>query len=105
LTGTSTGFFLTIWSSLIWSLVTGGKDPVSFPPFVIIAFELTILFGGLATVIAVLVLGRLPKLTPSLTYDPRFTPRPFRCGGDVPGSAGRYGQVPPLVGCAEEVGR
>src|SRR5262245_41110440 len=73
LTGTSTGFFLTIWSSLIWSLVTGAKDPVSFPPFVIIAFELTILFGGLATVLGVLLLGRLPKLTPSLTYDPRFT--------------------------------
>jgi ActD protein len=73
LTGTATGFFLTIWSSLIWSLVTGGKDPVSFPPFVIIGFELTILLGGLATVLAVLVLGRLPKLRPSLTYDPRFT--------------------------------
>jgi hypothetical protein len=73
LTGTATGFFLTIWSSLIWSLLTGGKDPVSFPPFVIIAFELTILFGGLSTVLAVLVLGHLPKVTPSVTYDPRFT--------------------------------
>jgi len=73
LTGTATGFFLTIWSSLIWSLVTGAKAPVSYPPFVIIGFELTILFGGLATVLAVLVLGRLPKLTPSDTYDPRFT--------------------------------
>ena len=73
LTGTATGFFLTIWTSLRWELVTGGKDPVSFPPFVIIAFELTILFGGLATLVAVLLLGRLPKLTPSATYDPRFT--------------------------------
>jgi molybdopterin-containing oxidoreductase family membrane subunit len=73
LTGTATGFFLTIWSSLKWSLVTGGKDPVSYPPFVIIAFELTILFGGLATVIAMLLLGKLPKTKPSLTYDPRFT--------------------------------
>ena len=73
LTGTATGFFLTIWTSLKWELVTGGKDPVSFPPFVIIAFELTILFGGLATLVAVLLLGRLPKLTPSSTYDPRFT--------------------------------
>ena len=73
LTGTATGFFLTIWSSLKWELVTGGKAPVSFPPFVIIAFELTILFGGLATVIAMLLLGKLPKTKPSLTYDPRFT--------------------------------
>ena len=73
LTGTATGFFLTIWSSLKWELVTGGKAPVSIPPFVIIAFELTILLGGLASALAALILGRLPKLTPSPTYDPRFT--------------------------------
>jgi hypothetical protein len=73
LTGTATGFFLTIWSSLKWELITGGKAPVSFPPFVIIAFELTILFGGLATLVALLLLGKLPKTRPSLTYDPRFT--------------------------------
>ncbi len=73
LTGTATAFFLTIWSSLKWSLITGGKDPVSIPPFIIIGFELTILFGGLATLLSILVLGRLPKIRPSLTYDPRFT--------------------------------
>jgi Protein of unknown function (DUF3341) len=73
LTGTATGFFLTIWSSMRWELVTGGKDPVSYPPFIIIAFELTILFGGLATLIAMLLLGKLPKTKPSVTYDPRFT--------------------------------
>jgi len=73
LTGTATGFFITIWSSLKWELVTGGKAPVSIPPFVIIAFELTILLGGLASALAALILGRLPKLTPSPTYDPRFT--------------------------------
>ena len=73
LTGTATGFFLTIWTSLKWELVTGGKAPVSIPPFVIIAFELTILLGGLATALAVLILAQLPKLKPSPTYDPRFT--------------------------------
>lgn len=73
LAGTATGFFLTIWSSLKWELLTGGKAVVSIPPFVIIAFELTILFGGLASALAILVLGRLPRLRPSATYDPRFT--------------------------------
>lgn len=72
-TGTATGFFLTIWSSLKWELITGGKAPVSIPPFVIIGFELTILFGGIATLIAVFLLGRLPKIRQSATYDPRFT--------------------------------
>jgi hypothetical protein len=72
-TGTATGFFLTIWSSLKWELITGGKAPVSIPPFVIIGFELSILFGGIATLIAVFLLGRLPKIRQSATYDPRFT--------------------------------
>jgi hypothetical protein len=72
-TGTATGFFLTIWSSLKWELITGGKAPVSIPPFVIIGFELTILFGGLATLLAVFLLGRLPRIRQSATYDPRFT--------------------------------
>jgi len=73
LTGTATAFFLTIWTSLKWELVTGGKAPVSIPPFIIIAFEMSILLCGLATLLAVLVLGKLPKVRPSATYDPRFT--------------------------------
>src|SRR5262249_12673438 len=73
LPGPPTGFFLRIWTSLRWELLTGGKATVSIPPFVIIAFELTILLGGLASALAILVLGRLPRLKPSATYDPRFT--------------------------------
>jgi molybdopterin-containing oxidoreductase family membrane subunit len=92
LTGTATAFFLTIWSSLKWELVTGGKAPVSIPPFVIIAFELTILFCGLGTLIAMLILGRLPQTRPSPTYDPRFTVDRFgvavACPPDRADSAG-----------------
>lgn len=73
LTGTLSGFALTIWSSLKWDLVTGGKPVVSIPPFVIIAFELTILLGGLSTLLAILVLGKLPRVRRSPTYDPRFS--------------------------------
>ena len=73
LTGTATAFFLTIWTSQKWELVTGGKAPVSIPPFIIIAFELSILLCGLATLLSMLVLGKLPKISPSPTYDPRFT--------------------------------
>jgi ActD protein len=73
LTGTASGFIITIWSALKWGLITGGKPVVSIPPFVVIAFELTILFGGLASAIGAIVLGRLPRFRFSAAYDPRFT--------------------------------
>jgi hypothetical protein len=73
LTGTLSGFFLTMWSSLVWGLTVGGKHPVSVPPYVVIAFEMTILFGGIATLIGMVVLGRLPRFTQSPTYDTRFS--------------------------------
>jgi hypothetical protein len=73
LTGTVSGFLLTLWSSWKWNLIVGGKDPLSIPPYVVIAFELTILFGGLATLIGMVVLGRLPRFRPSPSFDPRFT--------------------------------
>jgi hypothetical protein len=82
LTGTLSGFLLTIWSSVQWGLVTGGKFMVrtpdgiagsSIPPYVVIAFEMTILFGGLATALGMVLLGRLPRFRPSDGYDPRFS--------------------------------
>ena len=91
LTGAVSGFLLTIWSALVWGLTTGGKPVVSIPPFVVIAFELTILFGGLATLIGMVVLGRLPRLAPSPTFDPRFTNDRF--GVAVHCATGRGGSV------------
>ncbi len=73
LTGTISGFLLTLWSSLKWDIIVGGKAAASIPPYVVIAFELTILFGGLATLIGMVVLGRLPRFRPSASFDPRFT--------------------------------
>ena len=73
LTGTVSGFLLTIWSSMQWGLIVGGKPVASIPPFVVIAFELTILFGGVATLIGLVTLGRLPRLRPTRAYDPRFS--------------------------------
>jgi molybdopterin-containing oxidoreductase family membrane subunit len=73
LIGTASGFALTIWSSLKWNLVVGGKPIVSIPPYVVIAFELTILLGGLCTLLGLLVTARLPAWRGSPRYDPRFT--------------------------------
>ena len=72
LTGAATGFAFTIWSSMDWPLVTGGKPIASVPTSVVIAFELTVLFGALSTLIGTFVLSRLPYTKPMVVYDPEF---------------------------------
>lgn len=86
LTGAATGFALASWSSVDWPLVTGGKPIVSIPPFVIIAFELTILFGAFATLIGLFINARLPRVgRGEVVYDPEF-------------SSGRFGVFVPAEG-------
>ncbi len=78
LTGAATGFAFTTFTSMDWPLVTGGKPIVSIPAYTVIAFELTILFGVLATVIGVFWNMRVPELKSEVVYDPEL-------------SAGRFG--------------
>jgi hypothetical protein len=76
LTGLASAWILTAWSSLKWGLVVGGKPPIGLPvspPYVIIMFELMVLFGGVATLIGLVMLGRLPQFRTSSSYDVRFT--------------------------------
>lgn len=61
-TGTIAGFALTILTTLSWPMIVGGKPIISIPPFIIIAFALTILFGSLSTFVGFLLLSRLPSL-------------------------------------------
>ena len=61
-TGTLSGFALTILTSLDWGIIVGGKPVVSIPPFIIIAFALTILFGSLSTFLGFLLMSRLPSI-------------------------------------------
>jgi hypothetical protein len=78
LSGTAAGFGFTSWTSVDWPLVVGGKPMISIPAFVPIAFEMTVLFGALATVIGLFILSKIPNVKPAVVYDPEFT-------------AGRYG--------------
>jgi hypothetical protein len=73
LTGAATGFAFTIFSVQDWPLITGGKPLLSIPAFVVIAFELTILFGVLATVIGVFLNMRIPDIRSKVVYDPEFS--------------------------------
>lgn len=49
LTGCAAGFAMTIWMSLDYPTVVGGKPLASVLPYVVIGFELTILIGALST--------------------------------------------------------
>jgi molybdopterin-containing oxidoreductase family membrane subunit len=69
--------------------VVGGKPVGSVLPYVVIAFELTILFGALATILGLIVhawFGTKPA-----PYDPRFSDD--HIGVFVPCSSERRSQV------------
>lgn len=70
--GAMLGLVLTIHTSKQWPLMTGGQPIVSMPPFLVISFELTILFGVLATLSGLFWGIRRTKLD-SKFYDPRFS--------------------------------
>lgn len=61
LTGAVLGFVFPILTVRHWPLLTGGKPLVSVPPFVVIAFALTILLGAIASFAGFLHLTRLPS--------------------------------------------
>lgn len=65
--------FMCRESSLLYSLVTGGKPPISNVPFVIVAYEGTILLGAIAALAATLALARLGRWKLPADYDTRIT--------------------------------
>jgi hypothetical protein len=71
------GFSLASFTSLQWSLVTGGKPIISIPPFLIISFECAVLMGTLSSLVGLFLLARLPKISLEKTYDPKFTGKDF----------------------------
>ena len=65
LVGMGAGFLLTWWTSVVsWPLVIGGKPFFSFPAFVPVIFECTILFSALMSVGALFYACGLPKVNP-----------------------------------------
>ena len=77
LLGAAGGLALTSFTSMDWPLVTGGKPILSIPAYVIITFEMMVLFGALSTVIGLFINSRLPYVKPMVVYDPEFSAGKF----------------------------
>jgi len=77
LTGVVTGFLMQIWMSWEWPIKIAGKAYASIPPYVIIGFELTILFGGILTLLGLLFVGRLYPRRLDAAYSARFSAEEF----------------------------
>lgn len=73
LAGVTFGYWIPTWISDYWPIVVGGKPVASWVPYTIIGFEVMVLVGGLATVFAMFALARIPRLTMTVGYDPRFS--------------------------------
>lgn len=74
--GATCGYWIAVWISDYWPLVVGGKPVASWVPYTIFGFEVMVLFGALSTVLGLLINSRVPRLTMTVGYDPRFS------GGD-----------------------
>jgi hypothetical protein len=73
LAGVTFGYWIAIWISDYWPIVVGGKAVASWVPYTVFGFEVMVLIGGLATVFAMFGLARVPRLTMTVGYDPRFS--------------------------------
>jgi hypothetical protein len=72
------GLAFTIWTVRQWPvLIVSGKPLVSLPPFLIIAFELTILLAAGAAFFAAIVGGRAMRRLVRSAYDPAFSDARF----------------------------
>jgi hypothetical protein len=71
--GGVSGYALQYWINVInYPLIIGGKPYHSWPSFIIVTFELTILFGGISAVFGMLALNGLP-----MPYHPVFNVERF----------------------------
>jgi hypothetical protein len=73
LSGATFGWWVSIWGSNYWPMIVGGKAISTWIPYTVFAFELMVLVGGLSTVAGLFIHARVPRLTMTVGYDPRFS--------------------------------
>src|SRR5207247_2668088 len=90
--GCAIGAWLTLYMSYDWPVQVGGKTIGSIPPYVVIMFEMTVLFGALNTLLGLLLNVLLAtRHQGTIAYDPRFTNDTF--GIFVPASRAQAAPV------------
>ena len=62
ITGGIFGFLLAAGTAVLYLHPTGGRPIITMPPFLIITYEMTILFGILFTVLGFFISSRLPAI-------------------------------------------
>ncbi len=72
--GGLSGYLLQYWISAVsFPLNIGGRPYHSWPAFIVVTFEMTILFGGISAVVGMLALNGLPMPYHPVFNNPRFT--------------------------------
>jgi molybdopterin-containing oxidoreductase family membrane subunit len=89
--GCSIGAWITLYMSWDWPIQVGGKPIGSIPPYVVIMFEMTVLFGALNTLLGVALNAlRAARREGTIPYDPRFSNDKFGlfvpCGPEKAGT-------------------
>lgn len=75
--GATCGFAFTVLTSLAYPIAVSAKPIVSIPPYMVIVFELTILFGALFTFMGLIINSLLRNRAPVTLYDERFSDDKF----------------------------
>lgn len=77
LTGCLGAFTFTSWMSLDYPLRVSAKPLLSYPAFVVIGFECTILLGGIFTLLSMFHFCRIPNLSRPVSFKKPFTEDKF----------------------------